>query len=124
MVHDANYKKGDIIYSPFHIVTCIEGGLYNDFFNQYVSNTKLNNDDRYINVIHNYGPYQNKNIKVEPQISQNKYTNNTKSYTLKTLRGPFKHCGDIMLVDSDYNGDFTWDKAYLGRIYLWSKYEN
>ena len=116
--------KGDIIYSPFHIVTCIEGGLYNDFFNQYVSNTKLNNDDRYINVIHNYGPYQNKNIKVEPQISQNKYTNNTKSYTLKTLRGPFKHCGDIMLVDSDYNGDFTWDKAYLGRIYLWSKYEN
>lgn len=116
--------KGDIIYSRYHIVTCIEGELNDTFKNQYVAHTKLNNNDRYINVIHNYGPYDNKSIKVEPLISGNQYTKNTKSYTLKTLRGPFKHCGDIMIVDSNYTNSLTGDKAFLGRIYLWSKYEN
>lgn len=117
-------SRGDIVYTKTHIATCVEGLLNNNFKNNYVSLSELDYNNRYFTVIHSYGDYEKKAIRVDPIVNGKIYTNNTKSFILKTLSGPFKHCGNIDIKDSEFTGDFTGQTAFLGRIYLWSNYEN
>lgn len=107
---------GDIVTTDTHIVVCNQGNLNGSFENLYVSKNSLNDNNRYFEVIHNYG---DEYIRIKPDTNgiATKYNN---LFCHKTISGPFKHCGNLKIQDE--NGTYSSDhrNALLGRIYLWN----
>ncbi len=88
-------QQSDVVYISTHIGICNEGNIVNNFENNYISST--NKQNRYFNVIHNYGG-------TNVRLTDNTFC--SKCFFYKTIEGPANH--------------WNVNNLNFSRIYLWN----